>query len=375
MRVASQLIDLSNGLHLWSEIYDRTLGGVFDIQEDIAQAIVEALKVRLAPGERAKLRPHAPASAEAHEHYLKGRYFWHKNTPADAQKSVHHMERAIALDPTYAAAYAGLADAYLLWLSQQTEAPEFFVPKARSAAETALALEDSAEAHSAMAMVLAVGDWNWSASEREFRRAFHLKPSFAFARMLYAVTCLCPLRRHREAVTQLRQALSLDPLSVFTRIMLGQTLIMGGDGESAVEELQLALDLEPGSVFGHITLGLAYLAQSRHREAVDVLSRLGESGREFPNCLGHLGFALAVSGDRTEAELVLRALLDRFSGPWVPCVDVAAIYNGLGDTTAAVEWLTRAHSDRSFDALFVIDDPRFVNLRSDVKFLELFARS
>ena len=374
IRVTSQLIDLSNGLHLWSEIFDRTLGGIFDIQEEIAQAIVDALRVRLAPGERARLRRRAPQSAEAHEHYLKGKHFWHKNTPWDAKKSVHHLERAVALDPAYGAAHAGLADAYLLLLSHQAEAPDVFVPKARRAAENALRLEDSAEAHSSMGMVLAVGEWNWTAAEREFRRALHLKPSFSYIRMGYAVTCLCPMGRHSEAVAELRKSVALDPLSIFTRIMLGQTLVLGADGESAVDELRQALDLEPGHVFGHITLALAYLSQARHRDAADVLDALGEPGRAFPNCLGHLGYARGILGDRAEAERILETLLDRFSGCWVPSVDVAAIHNGLGDTDAALEWLARAHRDRSFDSLFVIDDPRFVNLRSNSRFIELFAR-
>ena len=192
--------------------------------------------------------------------------------------------------------------------------------------------------------------------------------------MGYAVTCLCPMRRYAEAVDQLRQGLAVDPLSVFNRIILAQTLVLCGDAELAAAEARAALDLEPGYVFGLITLALAHFARNSPAEALETLRRSGEAGMEFPNYLGHLGYALGMMGERAEAEQVLRTLLDRFGGPWVPAVDVAAVYNGLGDTAAAIEWLERARRDRSFDSMFIIDDPRFVNLRSDVRFIDLFAR-
>jgi serine/threonine-protein kinase len=364
MRVMAQLIDLANGLHLWSESYDRTLGAVFDIQEEIARAIVDALQLRLAPAEHARLRTSASANADARDHYLKGRYFWHRNTPPDLQKCVEHLERAVALDPAYASAHAGLSDAYMLLLTHQAEAPESFVQKARRAAERAVALENSAEAHSAMGMLLSVGEWNFKGAEHEFRRALDLKPSFAFAHMAYAVCCLCPLRRYGSAVEQLQASLELDPLSIFTRVMLGQTLILHAEHDAAIKTLELALELDPAHLFGHVTLALAYIARGRHREAVARLENLGRPGEEFPNCLGHLGYARGILGDRAGAERVLHMLLERFPGPWAPSVDVAAVHNGLGDTAAAVQWLERARRDRSFDSLFVLEDPRFANLRT-----------
>jgi hypothetical protein len=131
------------------------------------------------------------------------------------------------------------------------------------------------------------------------------------------------------------------------------------------------LELDPSHAFGHVTLALAYIAQGRHREAVARLDALGDEGLAFPNCLGHLGYARAAAGDRAGAELVLRTLLERYPGPWVPSVDVAAVHNGLGDTNAAVEWLERARRDRSFDSIFVFEDPRFANLRSDARMTAL----
>ena len=375
MRVMAQLIDLSNGLHLWSESYDRTLGAVFDIQEEIARSIVDALQLRLAPAERARLRASASANAEARDHYLKGRYCWHRNTKADLQKCIDHLERAVALDPAYASAHAGLCDAYILLLTHQSEAPELLARKARSAAETAVALGDSAEAHSAMGMVLGAGEWNFRSAEHAFRRAIDLKPSFAFAHMGYAACCLCPMGRYDDALAELQSSLDLDPLSIFTRVMLGQTFILNAEHETAIETLEQALELDPAHLFGHVTLALAYIGLGRHREAVARLENLGEPGQEFPNCLGHLGYARGVLGDRAGAEQVLRMLLERYPGPWAPSVDVAAVHNGLGDTDAAVQWLERARRDRSFDSLFLFDDPRFANLRSMLSATGLSSRS
>jgi hypothetical protein len=206
LRVMAQLIDLASGLHLWAETYDRTLGAVFEIQQDIARAIVDNLSIRLAPGERTRLRSAPPPNTDAYDEYLKGRYCFFKFTPADIRKSIEHMERAVALAPTFAAAHAGLAESYVAWSGMQTEPPLPYVMLARAAAECALALEPSAEAHAAMGVVLAIGDFNWRESEREFRRALDLKPSCTMARAWYANACLCPVRRTPKRSISCRSA-------------------------------------------------------------------------------------------------------------------------------------------------------------------------
>jgi tetratricopeptide (TPR) repeat protein len=252
----------------------------------------------------------------------------------------------------------------------QTEAPLSHLASARQAAQRALALEPSAEAHCAMGVVLALADFDWRESEREFRRALDLKPSYAFGRMWYAVACLCPMRRHAEAVDQLREGLSVDPLSAGTRVMLGQTLALAAEFDAAARELQHALTLDVDYTFAYITLGLAQLGAGLYREARETLRQVAASARDFPNFWGHLGFVHAKLGERAEAEEALRELRERFA-PWVPYVDAAAVCNGLGDTTGALECLERARRDRSFDWLFIADDPRLSNLHSNPTFLGL----
>lgn len=369
IRVAAQLVSARDGFHLWAQIFDRELRDVFDIQQEITHAIVEALRIHLAPEDRDRLRRRGPVRIEAYDCYLRGRHFQRLATPAHLVRSVQYMERAIALDPRYAAAYAGMADAYLLWATIGTEPPAALLASAKRSAQTALEIEDLAEGHSALASALAIGDWDWAGAEREFRLALALKP-LEDTRAAYAVTCLAPMRRHEEALVHLRRALSGDPLSVFLRTMLGQTLVMAGKPEAALAELRDVMELEPTFVFGNITLALTHLAMSSYSDALAVLERIHEAAEAFPNYLGHLGYAYARLGNRFEAVRTLNLLVDRFPKS-CPAVDIAAIHNGLGDVTEALTWLRRAFQMRCFDSLFVVEDPRFVSLRTLREFREL----
>jgi len=222
IRATAQLIDLADGFHLWSETFDGELTDVFTIQEDITRAIVGALRVRLTPSGAASPGAEAAPTPEAYEWYLKGRFHYHQATPPSLQKSVECMNRAIACEPRYAAAYAGLADACVTWMGLAVERPlSELLDEARRAAATALEIDPrSAEAHCALGEVSAVADWDFAAAARRFEQSLALKPSFVHARMAYSVTCLAPLRRHEEAVAQLRRALNSDPMSVLWRIEL-----------------------------------------------------------------------------------------------------------------------------------------------------------
>jgi serine/threonine-protein kinase len=373
IRVTAQLIDMADGFHLWSHIYEGALPGVFKLQEDTTRAIVEALRIRLSAGEQERLRRQQPASVEAYELYLKGLYFFNKATPADLETSIQYMESALALDPQFAAAYAGMAETYALWSTLgDRPAPQLW-QQARAAAQHALELEDLAEAHAAMGTVLAL-DWQWQAAEDEFRRALALKPSISYARMAYTAGCLCPLRRYGEAIDQMRLTVTLDPVSAFARTILGQTLALAGRTAEAVDELHRALQLDPAFVFARYTLSFAYLNTSSHAEAIAAVQPVQHLAAQIPNCAGHLGYAQACLGNRGEAERLLQLLLDHSQGAWAPWIDIAAIHSGLGNTTEAMDWLERGYQNRCFDVLFIRDDPRFVNLRGTARFKRLAAQ-
>jgi len=372
IRVSAQLVKVSDGMHLWSKMYDRELTNLLEIEADITRAIVDALKARLAPGQTRKVET---TSIEAYQAYLKGRYCWNKMTPVDLKKSIQFMEEAIALDPNYAAAYAGLADSYGFWTNLELEGPWEHAARARWAAKKALELDDgSAEGHFVLGALLAQGDWDWSGSEREFRRALDLKPSLVDARSAFAALCLGPLRRYPEAIGQFRQALQVDPLSMNLRTLLGQAFVYAGQPDEAIKELRAALELEPGFPYGGITLALAHLEKSSYPEALEVLQRFRDSAGEIPYYSGLLGYTHARLGNRTEAEGVLKQLQARFPGQWVPPVEVAGIYNGLGDREQALRWLERGCEQRSTMMPFIVDDARFRNLYSEPRFTAVLKR-
>ena len=368
IRVTAQLINVADGFHLWSHIYEGGLPGVFALQETTTRAIVEALRLRLTAGENERLRPHQPASVEAYELYLKGLFFLNKAAAADLETSVHYMERAVAVDPTYAAAHAGIAMACLAWSTQGDDPAPDLAERARRAATRAIEVGDVAEAHAAIGAVLAMADWDWAKAGRAFERALELNPSLAIARMMYANVWLCPLRRYDEAIRHLRLVRTLDPVSPLVRTIYGQTLALAGRHREAIDELHQALELAADFNFGRFTLAFAYLGEGLHEKAIAALQPMQHLAVRVPNCAGHLGYAHACTGNRGEAEAILQALLDHFQGAWAPWIDIAAIHNGLGRTTQSLDWLELGYQNRCFDALFIRDDPRFVNLRSHPRF-------
>jgi serine/threonine-protein kinase len=371
IRVTATLIDARDGFQQWSQTYTRDMTGAFTIQDDVARAIATALWSRLGRATAAAPRSTQADRADAYDCYLRGKYFCNRGTPGDVARGIAYLEQAIALDPRYAAPWAALADAHVFLATLQAEAPGPLLARARSAAETALEIQDLAEGHAVIGMVLGIGDWDWNGAEREFCRALDLMPSCAQARGAYAVGCLIPSRRHDEALAQLHQAVRLDPLSAFMRAMLGQGLLLAGRADAAIEELDRALELDAGSVVANLGLAWAYLANGAHAAAVDVLSRLPPEARVLPNYAGHLGYAHARLGNRSEAEALLNELLQRYPGEWAPCVDVAVIHAGLGETERALPWLERGCRLRSFDIPFVRDDPRFADLVSDGRLEQL----
>lgn len=370
VRVSTGLIDVRDGFQIWTMSSECTLTSAFRLQDELASAVVEGLRARLGIAS-APLRLSAPTNADAHESYLKGRYFWNKATPDNVAKAVKHLRDAIACDPRYASAYAALADAFVYLATLEAESPGPLLEQARSAAARALELHDVAEAHSAMGAVLGIGDWAWKDAEREFTMAVTLAPSSAHIRGAFAMCCLAPQRRLADAVGQLRHAVRLDPLSTFQRAMLGQVLLLARRFEDARDEIEHALDLDPNHLVASLAHAWCFIAQGDFDAAVAVLRAMSPDASDVPNHAGHLGHALACAGERAAAESVLGNLLSRFPGPWVPGVDVAAIYCALGEHDEALSWLERAYQLRSFDVVFVGDDPRFTALTAHPRLLTL----
>ena len=374
LKVTAQLVNADNDAVLWAETYVRELSDVFAVQEEIAQSIVGILRIKLArpgaAGDDGRLVGRPPASLEAYELYLKGRYLWTTRYSGDALRlALSYLEQAAARDPMYARAYAGISDVHaLLAIFGHGRADEEFAA-AKAAAERALALDDTlADAHVSLAHVLFVHDFAWDAAERTFRRAIALDPANTTAHSFLAV-CLQDQARFDEAIAELQTARSLDPLSGHVGNLLGRVYVNARRPDDAVRALQDSLELNPQSDLAYQQLGHAYLQKGMHREALSALRQAAAlSGARDT---AHLAYALAVTGDRAEASRILEELHD--AAEMLP-FHIAMAHAGLGDIDAAFSWLERGFAKRAAFMDGVKITPAFDGLHADPRWARLLRR-
>jgi Tfp pilus assembly protein PilF len=370
--VTAQLVNAADNGVLWSGTYDRERRDVFGVQEEIARAIVAALRVRLGAGEAEPLVRHATADLEAYELFLRGRYFWTRRTEESLQQARGYFERAIARDPAYARAYSGLASTFVLLSLFGHQPPREVMPHARAAATKALALDSTlAEAHTALAHVLYVYDWDRAAATRAFERAFALDPGHGTARLLYGIQLLHQ-GRLAEAEAALKQARALDPLDPSTSLALGRLSLTARRRDHGVAMIRAALELNPEFSYAHQQLGHAYLAEGRRAEALAAFRRAAALSGVRDSA--HLAYALAATGERRAAEHVLRGLLASSGRRYLPPFGIAVAYAGLGDADAAFRWLDRAVEERSAWVSGVKSLPAFDRLRVDPRWGPLLRR-
>ena len=305
LRVAAQLVNTSDGLALWSETYERELKDVFDVQDDIARAILRALQVRLGADDTARLAGPRTESLEAHDLYLRGRFYYIKYTEPDLRRSLTLYQQALARDSTYAPAWAGMADVWSA-LADDYLAPSEAYPKAKGAARRAVALDSTlADAHAALGLVLHQYDWDFIAAEREYQRAIALNPNAAAAYHYYGYVLLSTPARLDSALAVLRRAQSLDPLSAYTLHDLGWVLQLMGRYSEAIQQGRQALDLDPHAWLPLDLLGRILLLTGRPDEALRMLRRAEDPP---PHVRAATARALVALGQREEARRVLHEL-------------------------------------------------------------------
>ena len=372
IRISVRLIQVSDQTHLWATGYERSLTDVFAVQTEVATNIAQSLAVELLPGQR---RPAAIASSEAYEYYLKGRYFWNKRTEDALNKGVDYFNRAIEQDPSYAQAYAGLADCYLMLGWNTMLPPDASLPKAQAAAAKALKLNDQlAEAHTSLAFCKMFHEWDWLAAERGFQHAIELNPSYGVARPWYAFE-LSALGRHSEAAVEARRALRLDPFSLAIGASAALVLSLAGHHNEAIEQCLKTLEMDPTGFYQtHFVLGASYEVRGKLDEAVRSLQTAVNLSNRNPHMLAALGHALAMSGRTQEARRIVEELQLQASQKYVPPFNIAMVYAGLGEKDEAFEWLERAYEDRSIWLIFLNVHPMFDELRSDPRFHTLVRR-
>jgi serine/threonine-protein kinase len=373
LRVAAQLISVADGYHLWSERYDREMKDIFAVQDDISQAVVSTLKIKLLGKVAGHLVKRSTEDLEAYDLYLRGRSYWSKWHSEGMRKAVDFFERAIARDPTFAAAHAGLGYAYAM-LGYWTMSPTEVLKKAKAAALKALEIDETlAEAHLSLGWILDFCDWDWSGAERELKRALELNPASADAHNAYGVL-LSATGRPREALLENKKAYELDPLSVNVNGSLGCTLYFRREYDQAIEQFQKTLELEPGHPRAYYYLGRAYIAKSMFEPAVTALQQGGDcSGRDL-RILGVLGHAYVLMGKRSEAERLrdeLKLVPPKPGYPSFSLFSRALVHIGLGEKEPALQCLEQLYQERSTLLHWLKVDPLFDPLRPDGRFADL----
>jgi TolB-like protein/Tfp pilus assembly protein PilF/tRNA A-37 threonylcarbamoyl transferase component Bud32 len=369
VRVTAQLVNAADGYHLWSKTYDRELKNIFALEDELARSIAQALAPKLGAREPALLVRPATSSTAAHDDYLKGRYLWNQRTLESLSKSISFLEQAIAEDPSYALAYAGLADSYTLLIHFGGGTAAEYLPKAKEAVRRALELDGTlAEAHGSLGQI-GYSEFDLSTAEREWRRAIELDPRYETAHMRYAML-LAVRGRATEARTEIDRARHLDPTSFI--ISYNSALLHNWAREypQAIEEAKKTLEMDPHFEAARINLVIAYTQTGRYAEALQEVDALERDDFWF----AMRGYILAVSGRRDAARRVLAELMDRAGRGRVSSYAVAIIHAGLGDKDAAFTWLDKASVEREDMVLRLKVEPPWYSLRSDPRFAQLLQR-
>jgi eukaryotic-like serine/threonine-protein kinase len=369
-QVNARLLYGPTDTQLWSKSYKRDLQNVLALQAELAGAIVHEIDLALTPQEQARLAGSAQVNPAAHEAYLKGNFLkW--GTPEQREKSKEYFEDAIRLDPSYAPAYAGLADYYR---SSSELTPLAGMREAESYATKALELDPAlAHAHLALGSVRFFGDWNWTAAEMEFKRAMDLNPNDAEAHRTYA-NFLAALGRQPEAQAEIQQARELDPLYITTAITGGWVLYFARQYDSAVQECQAALELDPNSAGGYDCLGSAYLAKGSYEQAIDASKKAVSLSENAPARSIGLGEAYALAGKKAEAREILRQLRERSSHAYVSPVFLARLELASGNREQALAHLEQAYRSRDQYVVWLRAERAFDPLRADPRFQDLLRR-
>jgi TolB-like protein/DNA-binding winged helix-turn-helix (wHTH) protein/Tfp pilus assembly protein PilF len=374
VRITAQLIQVPDEKHLWAQSYEGDLQDTLALQNSVARAIAKQIQVTLNPQEEAALQKSNPVNAEAYEAYLKGRYFWNKRTQDGLVKATDYFHHAIDTDPDYAMAYSGLADSYALsgdW-EYGILAPQDAFPRAKAAATKALALDDNlSEAHTSLAFIQDLYDWDWASAEKEYKRALALNPGYATAHHWYAWH-LIVMGRTDEGIAESKKAESLDPLSLIISADLADALSIAHRYDESVQQSQRTIAMDPHFAVAHYELGQALEQQHKHDEAIAEFRRAIELSGGNTTFESNLANAYAVSGRNEEAMKIAKDLESRQRKDTSTDASIALIYVGLGDDDRAMIWLNKAYQARFNPSILM--RPVFDPLRADPRFQDLLHR-
>jgi TolB-like protein/Tfp pilus assembly protein PilF len=375
VRITAQLIDAPADKHLWAKSYERDSKDVLALQDEVASAIAKEIEVQLTPNEQARLTSAATVNPAAYDAYLKGRYFFDRSSDENLKKAIALYEEAIKLDPNFARAYAGVADAYSWagWNEGVFTAAEAMI-KEKAAAEKAIQLDDnSAEAHASVAAYKYVYEFDWVGAEREFHRAFELNPSYAYAHDQFAFA-LVQQGRLDEALAQNQRAAELDPLSPEILADSAWALAWQGKYDAAKAQARKALDLDPTNYFAQFMIGWIDLDSGKFSDAIPELEKAAATTGASPYIAAFLGYSYGASGDRTRALAQIEVLNKRSLHGYVPPFSPAIVYLGIGDRERAMTGLEQAYASHSQMLGLLKMDKVFDPLRKDPRFIALLKK-
>jgi TolB-like protein/Tfp pilus assembly protein PilF len=369
VRVTVQLINAATDAHLWAETYDRKLTDIFAVETDIAKTIADTLQAKLTGLEKRAIAAQPTDDTEAHEFYLKGRYFWNKRTGPDLRRAIDYFKQAIDKDRNFALAYAGLADSYVLLSAYGAGSPQESFPLAKAAAEKALELDESlAEAHTSLGQILVSYDFDFGGSTKEFERAIALNPNYATAHHWYGSGPPMSLGQFDRAIAELKRAQQLDPLSLIINADLGAGFVAARRYDGAITQLRKTIEMDARFYYAHWNLGEALELKRQVQEALGEYKKAAELNDD-PLVLGLIAHAYANLGQRDEASKRLEQLQQLATRRYVSNYTFALVLMGLGEKAKAIACLERAYSDRvGPDVSLIKVDPMLDPLRGDPRF-------
>jgi len=375
LRITAQLVNVADGYHLWSERYDRQMEDIFEIQDEIALAIMAALKIKLLGAEKAPVLKRYTENTEAYQLYFKGRYYYGKWNEEGWKKAIEYFKQAIDKEPNYAPAFAGLANSYLnLWWSFGQTAPDESVTKAKAAATRALAIDSAlAESHLSLARLKFWHEWDWMEADREFKKAIEINPNYAEAHDEYGLS-LAVIGRADEAITEGDHALELDPLSFVSNLNVGWIFWYCGQYDSMHKQGKKLIELEPNFFGGHWLIGSEFWTKGRYEQAISKYQTAVALGGG-QNVLVNLGCLYGIVGERDKAQQVLNELQELSASQYLLPYSIALVYAGLGEVDRAFEWLEKSYEQREGLLLaFKHTASRIPGFSSDPRLADLLRR-
>ena len=374
LRIGTELVDVATGSLLWGAQYDRKPGDIFAVQDEISNEISGKLRLKLTRAEKKQLTKRPTENAEAYQLYLKGRHHWNRWTEEGFYKAIEYFRQAVEKDPSYALAYAGLADCYVLIGWNSYLPPKEAFPKGQAAAKTALQLDlDLAEARTPLAALLWLHDWQWEEAQTEFNRSLELGPDYATANHWYA-EYLMTMGRHGEALTRMKKGLDLDPLSLIINVAVGWSLYFARRYDDAIEQLRRTVDLDPNYPVTYWILGLLLRKTGSYELAISEGEKAVKLSGGSPLMRAALAHTLGTAGRTKEALEMLDDLTNLAKQAYVAPYFFAGIYISLGENDRAIEYLEKCYEEHSHWLIYLHIDPSMDVLHDNQGFQSLLRR-